>query len=80
MNLRRITDEIARQADDFLAGAANRREARAGIAELITADFPQLAPADREKVTAAVMAILEAEGFFDSEPVDPHPELDDDES
>jgi hypothetical protein len=30
MDLRSIIDEIASQADDFLAGAANRKEARAG--------------------------------------------------
>ncbi len=64
MELRRVIDEIARQADDFLAGAADRREARAGIAELINADFPGLAPPDRDKVATAVMAILEDEGFF----------------
>ncbi len=70
MELRRIIDEIACQADDFLAGAADRREARAGIAELINADYPGLAPADREKVAAAVMAILEGEGFFEANRAD----------
>ena len=66
MDLRRIVEEIAGQADDFLAGAADRREARAGIAELLTADYPQLNPADRSQVSAKVMAILEEEGFFET--------------
>ena len=66
MDLNEIADEIAGQADDFLAGADNRREARAGIDELINADYPQLSPAERQKVAAAVMVILDEEGFFDS--------------
>ena len=66
MDLPSIIDEIAGRADDFLAGAANRREARAGIAELLNADYPRLKPADRKKVEESVMAILEDEGFFES--------------
>ena len=64
MNLHAIIDEVADEADDFLAGASNRSEARAGIAELLTADYPQLSSADRTKVVEGVMAILEAEDFF----------------
>ena len=66
MDLRSIVEEIAGQADDFLAGAADRKEARAGIAELLTTDFPQLGPAERTQVTGKVMAILEQEGFFEA--------------
>jgi hypothetical protein len=66
MDLRSIIEEIAIQADDFLAGAANRKEARAGIDELINADHPQLSPGDRQKIAKGVMAILENEGFFES--------------
>lgn len=64
MNLHAIIDEVADEADDFLAGANNRSEARAGIAERLTIGYPQLPPADRAKVTEAVMAILEEEDFF----------------
>lgn len=64
MDLRLIIDAIASQADDFLAGAESRAEARAGIAAQINAAHPGLAPADRKKVADAVMAILEEEGFF----------------
>jgi hypothetical protein len=66
MDLRSIVEEIAGQADDFLDGVADRKEARAGIAELLTTDFPQLGPAERAQVTGRVMAILEQEGFFEA--------------
>jgi hypothetical protein len=65
MDLRRIIDEIASQADDFLAGMTDRREARAGITELLNADYPKLTAADRKKVAESVMTILENEGFFE---------------
>jgi hypothetical protein len=65
MDLRAIIEEIASKADEFLAEAANRKEARAGIDELINADYPQLSPGDRQKAAAGVMAILEEEGFFE---------------
>ncbi|MET0263285.1 MAG: hypothetical protein ABW223_10335 [Rariglobus sp.] len=64
MNLRPIIDEIASQADDFLAGVTSREQARAGIAELITMDYSGLVPADRKIVSDAVMATLEDESFF----------------
>ncbi len=65
MDLSSIIDEIASQADDFLARAANRKEARAGIDELVNTDYPRLSPVDRKKVAEGVMAILENEGFFE---------------
>ena len=68
MNLRAIIDDIAGRADDFLAGADSRKEARAGVDELINADYPQLGPAERRQAAEAVMAILEKEGFFDFGP------------
>lgn len=64
MNLRPIIDEIASQADDFLAGVTDRKEARAGIAEFITMEYPQLGPEDRKLVSDHVMAVLEDESFF----------------
>jgi hypothetical protein len=66
MDLSGIIDEIASQADDFLASAANRKEARAGIVELVNTDHPRLSPVDRKKITEGVMAILEQEGFFEA--------------
>jgi hypothetical protein len=66
-SLQAIIDHIADQADDFLAGAANRAEARAGVEEVITADYLSLLPADRAQVVAGVMAVLEQEGFFEAD-------------
>lgn len=63
--LQSIIDHIADTADDFLADASNRAQARAGIEELLTADYSQLSPADRVKVVAGVMVILNKEGFFE---------------
>ena len=68
--LQAIIDQIADQADETLAGAANRAEARAGIEEVITADYLHLLPPERALVVAGVMAILESEGFFEG-PADP---------
>jgi len=61
-----IIDEIAFQADDFLAGTTDRKEARAGIAELINADYSHLSPAERKLVTEGVMVILTEEEFFEA--------------
>jgi hypothetical protein len=77
-DLRPIIDDIANRADDFLAGTRDRKQARAGIEELITMDYPTLNPADRTVVTTGVMSVLEEEDFFGTEYVgDP---FSDDES
>jgi hypothetical protein len=67
MNLRPIIDDIASQADDFLAGTTDRRHARAGIEEFITLEHPGLSPVDRKKVADGVMAALAEEDFFATE-------------
>ena len=64
MNLRPIIDEIASQADDFLEGVTSREQARAGISELLTMDYPGLDAADRKLISDNVMAVLEDESFF----------------
>ena len=64
MDLRPIISEIASQADDFLEGVTDRAQARAGIAEFITMEYPQLPALDRKTVSDAVMAVLEDESFF----------------
>lgn len=64
MDLREIIDEIANQADDFLAYAADRREARAAIAELIASSHPELSEKTRHVALDGVMHILEEEEFF----------------
>jgi hypothetical protein len=70
MHLRPLIDEIASQADDFLAGILDRSQARASTDEFIQLDYPRLAAADRKRVVDGVMAILEDEGFFGERFVD----------
>lgn len=67
IDLRPIIAEIAHQADDFLAGASDRAQARAGISELLTIDYADLTPAQRTQVTDGVMRVLEDEDFFGTE-------------
>jgi hypothetical protein len=66
-DLRPIIDDIANRADEFLAGASDRSQARAGIEELITMDYPTLLPPDRTVVVTGVMGVLEEEDFFGTE-------------
>ena len=64
MELREIIDEIASQADDFLANSPDRGEARAAVTELITSQFPDLSEKARRVVLDGVMHLLEDEDFF----------------
>jgi hypothetical protein len=68
MDLTALAGAICDEADDFLAGASSRAEARAGIAEWLTIRHPKLGAAERRQVTDRVMAILEREGFFEAMP------------
>jgi hypothetical protein len=80
MDLATIIEEIAARADDFLAGATNRTQSRAGIEELLTMDYGFLSREERSAVTKGVMQILEDEDFFGMEFVgDPFSETNDDE-
>ncbi|PTX91011.1 hypothetical protein [Opitutus sp. ER46] len=80
-DLRPIIEDIADQADDFLAEVSDRAQARAGISEVITMDYPDLSPDDRTEVIAGVMKVLEEEDFFGTEFVgDPFESDDDDEN
>jgi hypothetical protein len=77
-DLRPIIEDIASRADDFLAGARDRAQARAGIEELLTIDYSSLAPPDRAIVVTGVMSVLEDEDFFGTEYVgDPFNEPED---
>jgi hypothetical protein len=79
-DLRPIIDDIASRADEFLAGARDRNQARAGIEELITMDYSTLNPLDRTVVVTGVMSVLEEEDFFGTEYVgDPFSDPEDPE-
>ena len=76
-HLASVIDEIANRADEFLSDVRTRAEARAGIKELLAADYPSLAPPDAAGVVDGVMAVLEREDFFGVEFVgDPLAESD----
>lgn len=80
MDLREIIDDIANQADDFLAYAADRREARAAIAELIATSYPDLSEKTRHVALDGVMHILEDEEFFaGAGPIDAQVENEDED-
>lgn len=66
-DLHTVIDDIANRADEFLAGVKNRPEARAGIEELLTIDYPDIVGKERTAVVNGVMGILENEDFFGSE-------------
>jgi len=66
-DLRPVIEEIADRADDFLAGAKDRAQGRAGIEEVLTMDYPGLSPLDRKQVVAGVMSTLEGDDFFGTE-------------
>ena len=67
IDLRPIIDDIANHADEFLADATDRKQGRAGVEEFITLEHPELSAHDRRTVVDGVMAVLEAEDFFDTE-------------
>jgi hypothetical protein len=80
-DLRPIIDEIANRAEDFLGDTRDRAQARAGVEEVITMDYPTLNPVDRAVVATGVMSTLEEEDFFGTEYVgDPFSEPDEPES
>jgi len=65
MNLQDIIENLANRADDFLADAANAKEARTTIGEVLSKEYPKLGGVERQKVVNAVMGILEEEAFFE---------------
>ena len=70
VSLQDIINRIADGADTLLAEAGSRAQVRAAIEELLAAEHPRLSPADRAKVVAGVVAILDKEGFFEGSGAD----------
>lgn len=62
-----IIDDIASRADEFLLGVRDRRQARAGIEELLTMDYPGVIGSDRTVVITGVMSVLKDEDYFGTE-------------
>jgi hypothetical protein len=76
-DLRPIIDDIANRAEEFLPGVHDRAQARAGVEEVVTMDYPTLPPPDRKIVVTGVMSVLEEEDYFGTEYVgDPFSDSD----
>lgn len=67
MDQKRLVSEICDQADSFLAGISELKEAKAGISEWLTIHHPTLAPELKKSVVTEAMRLLESEGFFETE-------------
>ncbi|MFT3781178.1 MAG: hypothetical protein QM790_04115 [Nibricoccus sp.] len=65
MNLNSVINDIADQADDFLEGVTDKKDARAAISEQLSIKYPGLNGIERGKVVDGVLAILDGEGFFE---------------
>ncbi|HUG11229.1 MAG TPA: hypothetical protein VMM36_09455 [Opitutaceae bacterium] len=65
MNMERIINEAADEADEVLNGIRIQKEARPVIQEWISERHPELSGPDRMKVAAGVLSILQREGFFE---------------
>jgi len=65
MNLERIINEAADEADEVLNGIRIAKEARPVIQEWIVERHPELSLADQTKVASGVLSILKKEGFFE---------------
>ncbi len=63
-----IIADICDQADDFLADARSREEAKTGITEWLVINHLILPPADRKIIVAKALQTLDAEGFFEPGP------------
>lgn len=65
MNLQSIIENLADRADELLVDVKTRKEAQSAIGEILTQEQPKMNGVDRQKVTAAVVEILDEEGFFE---------------
>lgn len=64
MNLRPFIDDVARQADDFLAESCTPAAARTALNQFIALEYPRLVAADRKLIATHVLALLDDEDFF----------------
>lgn len=66
MNLQSIIANLAGRADELLADARDRKEARVMLGEVLAREQPKMTAIDRQKTTVTVLDILEEEGFFEA--------------
>ncbi len=63
-NVHAVINAAADEADNLLEGVTKPAEARPLLLEWLAENHSGLDPAQRETVTAEVLALLEKEGFF----------------
>lgn len=63
-DLTRLAADLASRADDLLADARNRTDARTCLRELVESEYAALSAPERAAVIDGVMRLLEEEDFF----------------
>lgn len=64
MKVRTLIDEVANDADEFLAAVDNRKEAREIISDYVDRQHPELSRKEHGEVVNGVLEVLDEEGFF----------------
>ncbi|WP_221028805.1 hypothetical protein [Actomonas aquatica] len=67
MNLNRLVDEVADNADSFLSDVVGRKETRDAVADHVQENYPDLSRKEQTVVINGVLEILEGEDFFGSD-------------
>jgi len=70
MDLEKIINSIADQADNTLSAGSTRKDARTVLTETLESGYADLDPDERLIVVAGVMQILENEDFFAADPTE----------
>lgn len=63
-DLARLAADLASRADDLLADARNRTDARTCLREFVESEYAALSDPERAAVIDGVMRLLEDEDFF----------------
>ncbi len=72
MNLKGLMDEIANEADSFLAEVDGRKETREALADYVQDNYPDLSHREQNVVVSGVLSILEGEDFFGTDHEEAH--------
>lgn len=70
MNLQSLVDEVASEADAFLATVDGRKDARDAISDYLYETYPSLSRKEHTVVVNGVLEVLESEDFFGGGPAD----------
>ncbi len=64
MNLHGLVDEVAGNADAFIASADSLHDAREAVSDYVEENYPELSRKDVKNVVNGVMRLLEEEAQF----------------